>query len=55
MTRLERTREIKRDGRVNRCKSELLGVLRDLEASGLKRDADALGSLIGRLEDWQNR
>lgn len=55
MTKQYRTHSIKRDGRVNRAKSELLNVLRDIESSGLAREALALSNIIGRLEDWQNR
>lgn len=37
------------------AKSRLMDLLRDLEAVGATRDANALGSIIGRLEAWQVR
>lgn len=53
MTKRERTAELKK--RVNASKSELLNIQRAIEREGLARDANILGSIIGRLEDWQHR
>lgn len=54
MTRAEKTREIKRNY-INSTKTRLLDALRKIERDGLKRDADQLGNIIARLEDWQRR
>ena len=54
MTRAEKSRQIKR-GDVNSIKHRLMDVLAKIERDGLKRDADQLGNIIARLEDWQHR
>jgi hypothetical protein len=54
MTRTENSRRIKREI-ISSPKSALISVLRRLESDGLKRDANALGNIIARLEDFQNR
>jgi hypothetical protein len=53
MTKFEETRRIKREA--SPIKSRLLDLLRQIESKGLKRDADQLSNIIGRLEDWQNK
>jgi DNA polymerase I-like protein with 3'-5' exonuclease and polymerase domains len=53
MTKTEVTRFLKRD--ISPIKSQLLSILSKMERDGLKRDADQLGSIIARLEDFQNR
>jgi DNA polymerase I-like protein with 3'-5' exonuclease and polymerase domains len=53
MTKTEATRRLKSE--VSQYKSRLLDVLRRMERDGLKRDADQLSNIIGRLEDWQQR
>ena len=53
MTKTETTRRLKSE--VSQHKSRLLDILRRMERDGLRRDADQLSSIIGRLEDWQNR
>jgi hypothetical protein len=53
MTKRERTAELKKQ--VNSSKSELLNIQRAIEREGLARDANILGNIIGRLEDWQHR
>lgn len=52
MTKTEASRNLKRQ--LSPIKSNLLGLLRQIERDGLKRDADQLGNIIARLEDWQN-
>lgn len=53
MTKFEETRRLKRE--VSPIKSQLIRILGEIERKGLKRDADQLNSIIGRLEEWQNR
>lgn len=53
MTKAEKSRQLKSD--VSPIKHRLMDILAKIEREGLKRDADALGSIIARLEDWQNR
>lgn len=53
MSKAEVSRRCKQD--VSPIKHRLMDVLAKIEREGLKRDADALGSIIARLEDWQNR
>ena len=51
-TKKEVISEIKRDA--NFSKSHLLDLLTKLEAANAVADARKLGSIIGRLEAWQN-
>jgi DNA polymerase I-like protein with 3'-5' exonuclease and polymerase domains len=53
MGKRERTTELKKQ--VNPIKSELLRILGAMEREGLARDANILGNIIARLEDWQHR
>lgn len=53
MTKRERTAELKRQ--INSSKSDLLRILRVMEREGLARDANILGNIIARLEDFQHR
>jgi len=53
MTKTETTRRLKSE--VSQHKSRLLVILNQMHRDGLKRDADQLGNIIARLEDWQNR
>lgn len=53
MTKRERTAELKRQ--INPSKSDLLRILRVMEREGLARDANILGNIIARLEDFQHR
>lgn len=50
----EQTRKLQRDARVSEAKSRLISVLSDLDTGGLRRRADQLASIIGRLESWEN-
>jgi hypothetical protein len=40
---------------VTSAKSGLLKLARELEAAKMKRRADALRTIVGRLETWQTR
>ena len=53
MTKTKRTAELKRQ--IDPIKSDLLRVLGAMNREGLARDAETLGNIIARLEDWQNR
>ncbi len=46
------TEQLKHDA--NHPKSDLIRIARKMEAEGLKKEADRLGSVIGYLEHWQN-
>jgi len=41
-------------GTANGAKDQLIALVRQLENAGLKRKAEALNTIIGRLECWQN-
>jgi hypothetical protein len=51
-TKKEVVDEVKRDA--NFSKSHLLDLLTKLESANAVADARKLGSIIGRLEAWQN-
>jgi hypothetical protein len=53
MTKTARTAELKKQ--INPIKSELLRILGAMEREGLARDANILGNIIARFEDWQHR
>ena len=53
MGKRERTAELKKQ--ISPIKSELLRILGAMEREGLARDANILGNIIARLEDWQHR
>lgn len=50
----EYTQGVKNGWEIQEAKSRLITALTKLDARGLKRDADRLGSIIGRLELWRN-
>lgn len=50
--RKDKIKQIKKDA--NQVKSQL-SYLRDKMYEFSKKDAESLGKIIGRLEDWQNR
>ena len=52
MGKREETLHLKREA--NSPKSRLLEIMNRMERDGLKREANRLGSIIARLEDWQN-
>ena len=37
------------------AKSRLIDIMSWLECEGFERDAKSLGTIIGRLEEWQNK
>lgn len=51
MTKTEYTEQVKRE--MSYTKSALIRTMNNLYDRGLKREADRLGSIIGRLEYWQ--
>lgn len=49
----ERIERIKNE--VNAPKDKLLAFMWELEYIGAKREAQTLGTIIGKLETWQNK
>ena len=49
----ERIERIKNE--VNTPKDKLIAFMWELEEIGAKRDAQTLGTIIGKLEAWQNK
>ena len=37
------------------AKSRLIDIMAWLESEGFERDAKSLGTIIGKLEEWQNK
>jgi len=54
MTKKQRATEIKQSEDIDEAKTRLLWALSKLEDGGPAQEIMRLGSIIGRLEAWQN-